>query len=79
MSGVSLDKKSSFGGAGALGLAKKPRVNASNNVNGDEYFKVHGAEGGFLCKLNCASCKYQVQTNALNALKGNINPVETFI
>lgn len=70
----SQEKKSSL-----APVATKPQKNASNNVNGDEFNKVHGAEGGFFCQQNCASCKYQVQTNALNALKGNINPVETFI
>ena len=53
--GTSVDKKSSFaatrtGGGQAAVPSSKPRVNASNNVNGDELLKVHGAEGGFFCQ-----------------------------
>ena len=39
-----------------------PKVNASNNINGDELFKVHTAFGGFKCPgINCVACIYQVQ------------------
>ena len=51
-SAASIDKKSSFAGTrgGAKDPLNKPVINASNNVNGDELLKVHGAEGGFHCE-----------------------------
>ena len=39
------------GQPGALPVYTKPiPANASNNLNGDELNKVHGAEGGFFCQ-----------------------------
>ena len=45
---ASQDKRSNYGVK--VGPISRPRVNASNNVNGDEFNKVHGAEGGFFCQ-----------------------------
>ena len=53
----SFDKKSSIAGT-SNPFGRPPRVNASNNINGDELFKIHGAEGGFSCKINCAACRF---------------------
>ena len=46
----SFDKKSSNTGTTPL-FGRPPRVNASNNINGDELYKIHGAEGGFNCNM----------------------------
>jgi len=54
---ASLEKKSSSAApAGPNSIWVKPKVNASNAVDGDEFYKMHGAEGGFICKIGCVSC-----------------------
>ena len=67
MSAASNEKRSTIasnpGGGGAVPQGAAHSIiyqekNASNNVNGDEFYKVHGAEGKFCCSLpNCAACK----------------------
>ena len=57
----------------------KPRTNASNNLNGDELHKVHGAEGGFFCRTNCAACNFQLKNQAIEEMNAKVNPIETWI
>ena len=77
---ASIDKNSTMGVTGAVNKIVRPTTtNASNNINGDELHKVHGAEGGFFCQTNCAACKFQLKTHAIDRMKQSMNPVETWI
>lgn len=47
-----------------------PKKNASNNVNGDETFKVHTVHGDFKCpEPNCIACTYQVKSYAAKQIE----------
>lgn len=58
------------GGGASSSLWKLPRSNASNNVNGDEFFKHHLAEGKFQCLRGCQSCTCQLKAVAMDKFKG---------
>ena len=76
VSQASIGKSSNPGG----GFMRAPRVNASNNENGDEFFKLHGAVSGFKCCLaGCDACKHQMRMVAVKEYQESMNPVERFI
>ena len=90
LSRQSITKRTSTEGGRADGKSQgrsvrgPPKVNASNNTNGDEHFKIHTAHGGFKCPVHdgnetCVACRFQVTEQAKNALKEHVSPVELYI
>lgn len=74
----SIGDRTSYVAPGGQTVVMPPKQNASNNENGDEFFKVHGAHGSFKCLIGCKACIYQAKEEAKTRI-GTLNPIDEYI